>query len=381
MVDEITSALLTGKWHRHTDGRYYPGAGGIRPYGYDWAELAQRFLRLVHEKCVAYFQARNAGLPNYEHLFDLVERVETECAGYSNDVSIQPFVEMLTRETSEIWRQIEDGSYEDDRQLLQVASLSEQSKLLIEGAVRCLLQPKGPPQGLEALVGLCKEPEVTRVDIVTLNHDLLVETALTAAGIEYRDGFSTRDGNIRYFDERPFRSKDRVTLLKPHGSLNWYRVLRRTTRGSETRYGMPDPGSDPWHLRGETGEILDVLVGGGDSLFLTGTQKSPKYLTGLHGMQISLFRRFLAETNQVVCCGYGWRDSGINQIIEEWMRASINHRLYLLHEKPSKDLFRQNFWLNRHEHWIKRRRVQVVQRWLCDLSTSDLLSVLRRGAA
>jgi hypothetical protein len=48
---------------------------------------------------------------------------------------------------------------------------------------------------------LAESAEIAQLNIVTLNHDTLVEQFLSASGIAFADGFGTRDGDVRWSDD------------------------------------------------------------------------------------------------------------------------------------------------------------------------------------
>jgi hypothetical protein len=86
------------------------------------------------------------------------------------------------------------------------------------------------------------------------------------------------------------------------------------------------------------------------------------------------------QTQHVVCCGYGWRDAGMNQLLLEWLHSSLNNRLYLLHKNAVSELFHRpySFWMHRYEKLQKFGRLRIVDKWLCDLTSEDLLEIIRR---
>lgn len=58
--------------------------------------------------------------------------------------------------------------------------------------------------------------------VATTNYDRAVEVAARRCGVEICDGFST-EGNGEYFKWRGFDVNQGITLLKLHGSTDWYR--------------------------------------------------------------------------------------------------------------------------------------------------------------
>jgi hypothetical protein len=203
-----------------------------------------------------------------------------------------------------------------------------------------------------------------------LNHDLLLESLLTSAtseGITFCDGFTQRDGEVRFYDDRAFTDNHRIRLLKPHGSINWYLFRKHSHDPSTDRHGIPDPGKGPWHAKDKEGHWFDNL--GGHPVFLIGANKAPRYAAGFFGMQVSWFRRFLGQTQRIVCSGYGWRDHGINDLLFEWLYSSPDHRLVLLHDRKriEADLLNNpgSPWSFRYGELLKSGQLRVIPKWLC----------------
>jgi hypothetical protein len=77
--------------------------------------------------------------------------------------------------------------------------------------------------GLDLIRELAQSTDIEQLNIVTLNHDTLVEQFLLTNGIEFADGFGERDGDVRWSDDKVYADPDRhVRLFKLHGSIEWY---------------------------------------------------------------------------------------------------------------------------------------------------------------
>lgn len=92
--------------------------------------------------------------------------------------------------------------------------------------------------GIRALVDKFIGAHPHCVDIVTTNYDRVIEHLLSFYGIAYTDGFNGK--TLSRFDEKLFRDKDIVNLVKVHGSLNWFDI------DGEIRYlSSPANGENP----------------------------------------------------------------------------------------------------------------------------------------
>jgi hypothetical protein len=156
-------------------------------------------------------------------------------------------------------------------------------------------------------------------DIVTLNHDTVIERALSKAGIAFADGFIRSATGDWSWDARAF-DRTGVRLLKLHGSVTWRREIqgeRRLLRvdGSESRSRAED-WFDPQ---------FELLAGTHNKIL--------QYSRGHYGDLHCLFRGSLARADRLVVAGYGFRDKAINGMLIEWM-SDRAHRVVIVHPAP-----------------------------------------------
>lgn len=375
MVAALTSAILDGYWRKESDGLYRSRENEFLLEPRD--VMVRAFIRLLAEKASTYLQRRNTSVLDYERLFDLAKRIESECMRLGHDPAIGPFVrELVAAATGNgLFAGCEAGPLYDRNVELKMGAMASESQTLIQSAVKILLGAPATPRGFDALVGLCRKSRFQGIDMVTLNHDLLLERLFAAEGIAFEDGFSDVDGRVRYFDQKKLRSASTVRLLKPHGSINWFRVPRRVSHGWVQSYGAPVDPAEQDHLRTADGTLLQLAPP--DPEFITGVQKTRLYLSGLYGIQVTVMRELLLATRRVMCCGYGWRDEGMNRILFEWLNESVQNRMVILHPNADEELFRSenSFWHHAYER-LSRVQLHVHPDWLCNSTSEQLSGVL-----
>jgi hypothetical protein len=108
--------------------------------------------------------------------------------------------------------------------LSDLATLGELACYYIETVVADTLC-QDCPKGFELLQDVASAPALDQLDIVTLNHDTLVEQFLTSRRIAFTDGFGLPDGDVRWSEDATYDVPSRVRLFKLHGSVNWYNFL------------------------------------------------------------------------------------------------------------------------------------------------------------
>lgn len=101
--------------------------------------------------------------------------------------------------------------------------------------------------------------------------------------------------------------------------------------------------------------------------------KEMRYGVGLWVELFSALRSHLANHTHLICCGYGFGDTGINQRLVQWMhdRLDGSNRLVVLTPNASGHYFSDK------PHWLTRLweegRVIVVPKYLKDCTLDDLI--------
>jgi NAD-dependent SIR2 family protein deacetylase len=132
--------------------------------------------------------------------------------------------------------------------------------------------------------------------IATLNYDLSIEFAATAAGIALTTGIREwiQTGGWEW-------PEDRIRLLKLHGSIDW--AWQTETRQGQLPREFVSLVNDPTDLRPPA-----VIFGQGTKLRAEGP------FLGL----LAEFERLLARGRLLVVIGYSFRDDHVNEIIRRW---------------------------------------------------------------
>jgi hypothetical protein len=192
---------------------------------------------------------------------------------------------------------------------------------------------------------------VANTTLMTLNHDVLLETSLSARNISFADGFSKGANRVkvREWELSLFSHLDgSVPLLKLHGGINWYRFRPDGTEPwTEDYVGIPtcEFSSCQEDEKGRRHCTLDDL-----RVFLIGTfnklssYTDPVYLEIYH----QAFRA-LGQTDWLLVVGYGFGDKGINKLVTEWIYRSPNRRLVVV------DKYADSLW--------QRARGSISRKW------------------
>ena len=366
----LTNLVLSGKGvKRHSDLTYYidgttPPTGVVR--------LANCMVRRLHAEAERYFSARNKRPANYEDLFYLAKQVHDDAMGQMENPAVYPFITKLRAEMSPLV-EAENAENEDPNKTSYPNIPDEFDKLLAETCNyisdivwRSLCCKPTSTNHLKILVDACRTGNVT--GIATLCHDTHVETHLRTKGIVLADGFSDEETVGRYWN-RDLSSNSKTPFLKLHGSVDWFRF-----RPDDSPLCDED---SPWFY-----ERIGISLKGdkvdGRPLLLIGTfNKVPEYSQRIFLDLHHRFRFTLREADQLVVCGYGFGDQGINRAILEWYYAKLGRRLLIIHREPC-ELFSnarlaiQIAW----QVWKQRNSIDFMPSRLEEVDVDEFLRII-----
>ncbi|HEX7723631.1 MAG TPA: SIR2 family protein [Pyrinomonadaceae bacterium] len=235
MVERLTKSVLSRAYHQDSYVHFSPG-GHPDPNlrASDVTPRIRRLLRLLkrHDeqdmKLVGYTPAdkRSSGAifrgdkTTYEDLFYLCEQIRLWNIGLVDNSMVTPLMEIIEHKARGL---LKGRSFM--ARLSDLGSLAEQACSFIESVVAYELRAKRIV-GLDLILELATAPLIEQLNIVTLNHDTLVEQFLAENKVKVIDGFGEVDGDVRWYDETVSdESHPRVRILKLHGSVNWYSCL------------------------------------------------------------------------------------------------------------------------------------------------------------
>ncbi len=169
------------------------------------------------------------------------------------------------------------------------------------------------------------------INIITLNHDLLMETIITwELGRDFSDGF-TRNQNILVYDGNPlnvfqnFFSED-ITLIKLHGSIDMYKYeffnelesnVKSTGEYLFFKTNNFREKQSPQRKNPDTGEIVQTFHRSISPQFIAGTRKDE--IIAINELYKSLYHKFseqITTAKELMIIGYSYSDKHVNEKIQ-----------------------------------------------------------------
>jgi len=378
LTAEITNALFSKNWLFDQDqarvpyplndleGVYLLKTQGI--YG---------LLKILRAHIDQHLAIQGKGEANYEDLYFLAQQLLDSLKGEYDNPGLMPLLFDLRTTVS-----LMASNLNANRGLfglwgesidLDLTELLEKGTKFIEESVASHLSPREEIKGLEFLDQLLVADQKSPLHLVSLNHDTLIETYLSAHKVS--DGFVQISTEAAEFQPDSFEGEEpyRVRLLKLHGSINWFRY--QTVDSRENRI-LKISAQDRDHVTGLNDE---KLFPPNDRLMLSGTtNKELAYGSGVFIELMFQFQKRLKETDLLIVSGYGFADKGINNRLWAWLDTRPKNRIVVLHEnidelrRDAKPSFSSN--MERHKGTGK---FVLVDKWMCDSSLDDLIRELR----
>jgi hypothetical protein len=323
-VMDITDSIFTEPYFEHTDQSMIRGehpSEYLRNH-YDVKPI-QNFLQLIREKCQNYFRTRlgENQLCTYEDLYFIADQIISERKGFNDNLALQPFIDQIA-ELSFTIRQ--NYTKYPQTEVIPIEEICEKSKTLIETVVKYGLWDRDVV-GLDSIASLVNDKSINKSHIFTLNHDTLLEKLFSDNCLEFSDGFSVLDGEVRFFEPESYDSKTPINIYHLHGARNWYWV-----RDSESNYRYAIlTGEEKWYNKLADGKTVDLLMDKGN--LLTGANKSSQYHFGIFGELFFRFQSQLRKSNRLVVSGFGWNDLSINNKLYDWLESKPDTKLLLIH--------------------------------------------------
>ncbi len=300
-------------------------------------------------------------ITTYEDLFYLCSQLKLWHNGLVDNSLVTPLMEKIETVAGDALRG-------DDKlgRMSDLASLAQSACYLIESVVADKLKGSGSIAGLDLILELAKTSHIEQLNIVTLNHDTLVEQFLDDNSVVFVDGFGEPDGDVRWYEETLYDSEfARVRIFKLHGSVNWYSFY-------------VDGRSRPAIFIGN--DVAQIKNNGGAELesqsrrpsFLSGLNKESSYQRGIYVDLHFHFHQLLHECNRMVMSGYGWGDLAINNRLEAWMDHDQKNSITLLHRYPEELQERSLAVASSYDGWVNSGQLISIPKWLSEVHLKDL---------
>ena len=310
-------------------------------YEMEQREAQMRPILIFLDWLKAQANSRYAEIPNrwanYEDLAYLAGQIGDDIGHEYENPGLHPFVQNALMDLGGLF-----GTATPAEARKKLRDLATSTVDYIRSAVGMLLK-KTPADTdyLQFFAKACRDESVTKVNLFTLNHDTLIERFLPGDGIKVVDGLrdATNGNGSRRWDPAIYDEGEKdprsVNLFKLHGSVDWFRwdPIRLSVPRQLSSENTDRDGRFVGTYQDTQSPLYDVLESSVGPRILAGTFN--KILAYNSEIFLELHHRFHRalqdpECKNLVVCGYGFGDKGVNTRISEWRHRSYENRLLII---------------------------------------------------
>lgn len=309
-TEELTDNILNGQYNYRDYMPHFIEENNVDP--------TVAFLKQITSEITEYYKIRGYGPSkkiNYEDLFYISKQVyDNEIGDYDNP-AIQPFVDKLKTTYPDISNKVQQYFENAMGYIAEVIVNKLSSGPVLNGKVNNLFKE------------ISDDKDINKCDIITLNHDLVIEKYLNNNSINYSDGFSKKDtsGN-RYWDLKTYNNNNKISLIKLHGSVNWREAYPLNNSGYDRQLVIKDNYDYINHINDRNYMLRpepEILIGTFNKML--------KYSSGIYLDLLFIFHESLRCVSKIIVSGYSFGDKGINNILIGWMYSSHKNKIYIVH--------------------------------------------------
>ena len=379
-VNKITKAVFKKGRLRESDQARseVPLDHVLHPTPYElWECATVSFLTILKSHCDQHLAIKGLPSSNYEDMYYLGKQIVDFKNGNYDNPALLSFLTELDEKSKKLENNLNDEfglkPPFEKKENTPTESLAERCLRQIEETVaRKLKTPaKKDIKGLQIFDQVLELRKSNRLNIVTLNHDLLLETYLEGYGTT--DGFSPYSKDLHIFSPDSFfdPKNNRVTILKPHGSINWF--IYKGEHGKDIYCRCS---GDPNHVTDSNGDDLRPPT---SRLLLAGTtNKEISYGSGVFLEVLFQLHALLKRTETLIVSGYSFRDKGINNRIWAWLDSCEENKVLILHKNKKELLKKAKYSLiSNFERYEESKKIRFIEKWMCCTKIEEVIAALK----
>lgn len=301
---------------------------------------------------------------NYEVLYHLSEQILLTNQGLTDNPMIATFMEKIANQKFDDFFGIE--------KILEIEQKSQLALKFIQWVVTEELNKKIDLKLIEDnfkfITDIIESNDFDKVNIITLNHDTLIEQLLLSKNIDFCDGFEKSNSDINYYIGFEYNTS-KVNIIKPHGSINWFSTsIKRETINVKLSEHIQKNYFDITEYMDLHNTPIKFIKNHPD--YLSGMGKIEKYNYGIYSDMTFEMHKILKSNNQIIMCGYGWGDSAINGRLGRYLDST--NKIILLHPNPEELKDNSVYLDGQYEYLEMSEKIISVKSWMCNTNYNEI---------
>lgn len=299
------------------------------------------FLNLLKKELKEYYQDSDETI-NYEDIYYLVDFIRKNIYGSEKNPAFKYLLKNFENVINELSSPI-DPIIDSDISFQEL--LNEVIRYLEYSVILSLSKSPSNFNGISFIKDLLIDAKYSRIDLFTLNHDLIIEKYFKSLDETLCDGFTKEENEYRFWDKVIYNVNSRINFYKLHGSVDWYYydpeswVDRRVCKCSP-KVIWRDPRKP---------------------ILLIGTyNKSAKYIESIFLDLFCLFYKTIYIHNTIIVVGYSFGDRAINEKLFDWVLKE-NNRMIII--DPYVENIKYKMWSVLINEWDKKEKVIPIKEY------------------
>jgi hypothetical protein len=375
-TSDITDRVFSAKdVIHHTDQRYYIDPNfpndEIGMYHTTIPQVLE-FMKILKNEFDYYYHNLGGKVINYEDIYFLVSELYNNDTKHFENPAISFFKQHIKPSLLPLLKFGDKISSHN----ISARELFEKTIVYIKNVVSFALEKNVSEYSyLDFLKNMYNDELIDKAFIFTLNHDVLLENYLTKEHIKFIDGFTKPVNNMRYWNPKLYRNKNKISIYKIHGSINWFNFREDSGNWYSDKIGIATHGNIYRNksINGKSQTTFDyyprVLIGTYNKLY--------EYSSGIFLDLILLLYQHLENVDNLIICGYSFGDKGINNRIINWVYKKQKRRIVIIHkniEKLKKDA--KGEISNKIDLWINNDVLKIIPKKIEETNWKEIKSNL-----
>jgi len=299
------------------------------------------FLNLLKKELQEFYKDSNETI-NYEDIYYLLDFIRKNIYGTEKNPAFKYLLKYFEKTIKELSSPIDPPI---DTKVTLERLLSETTRYIEYSVILSLSKQPENFKGLKFLGELISDNDFRKIDVFTLNHDLVIEKYFQSINKSYCDGFGEEIDGYRFWNQSNFNSKIKVSFYKLHGSVDWY-------------YYDPESWVDRRVCKCSANVIRRDPR---KSILLIGTyNKLVKYIESIYLDLFYLFYRTIYLHDTLIIVGYSFGDKGINDKLFNWVLQENNKMIII---DPYVENLKHKMWRILFRVWDSNDKIIPIKEY------------------
>lgn len=323
LTEYVRSQIVESELERHFVEQ--PGEGGRQEHVRCLAGVISFLFEKIDKRIRDHDSHSTTGPRNYEDVYDFVHQLaRTWFVDYSNTIAFSYSTIFAKKEPLKSTT-VKDNDWWEQHLAAETLQWLMEYYISLK-LYRVQSSKRLNMKSIKWLSHAYFDDDIDVRDVVTLNHDNVLEFLFRDCNIAFETGFGPQKDGRRKWDLKQLRQNSKaIRLIKLHGSIDWDRER------NESHKFFSDVSQ---FEAGNEGEFMGFLRNRYDPFFLVGaTNKQSEYTQGIFWELLLSFEMAIQRSDVLIVCGYSFRDSGVNHIIYNWVDKFPNRKVLVLVDK------------------------------------------------